>query len=357
MSEGGTPESSGRGLGSLRRRSTWLGLVVMVGGGAAAFGIANGFSQPLATFLAGTGAVIAGALAYLNGQHSRDQAEIHHKADIARDRERHREDAHRARESALRDRYTAVAAQIAHGSAAIRQAGVYALAALADDWHAFGEDDERQVCINLLQWYLRVPFPEADNPEKPDLSEREIRQTILAILTQRRRRPADDPKSWASTSVSLHQVSLPKCNLSDFDLARLSVYSANLNSADLRGVRFLDADLRHADLGGANLLVANLSGAGARRAILDGAILRHAILRGADLSNATLNDTTLIGADLREAVLRDAMLRGADLRDADLRDADLCGAILNGANLRGAKLKGMRHIESTQWPAGFAPPK
>ncbi|WP_194817892.1 hypothetical protein [Nocardia sp. XZ_19_385] len=104
------------------------------------------FSQPLATMLAGAGALGAGALAYLNGQRTRALDAAHHQADTDREREWHRDDSHRARESALRDRYTAVAAQIAHESAAIRQAGVYALTALADDWHSFGEDDERQVC-------------------------------------------------------------------------------------------------------------------------------------------------------------------------------------------------------------------
>src|SRR5262249_24893929 len=153
-------------------------------------------SQPLATLLAGGGALTAGALAYLNGERGRDQTAAHHRADTDRERERHLEDSRGGRESDLRDRYTAIAAQIAHESAAIRQAGVYALTALADDWHKFGENDERQVCINLLQWYLRVPLPLG---EAPDLSEREIRQTIVGILVQRRHRPHHDPKSWEST--------------------------------------------------------------------------------------------------------------------------------------------------------------
>ncbi|MET8423675.1 hypothetical protein [Nocardia sp. NPDC004860] len=54
---------------------------------------------------------------------------------------------------------------------------------------------ERQVCINLLQWYLRDPRSEEN--ERNTQSEREIRQTITGILTQRLHRPTTDPKSWA----------------------------------------------------------------------------------------------------------------------------------------------------------------
>ncbi|WP_280368349.1 pentapeptide repeat-containing protein [Nocardia wallacei] len=225
-----------------------MSVSVAAGFGAAALsGMSTSFSQPLATVVAGAGALSAGTLAYLNGQATRKLDEKHHQAEMSRQRE-----------SALRDRYTAVSAQMAHDSAAIRQAGVYALTALADDWHAFGEDDERQVCINLLQWYLRVPFPAGDDPDKPDLSEREIRQTIVTILSQRRRRPADDPKSWATTDVSLRQASLPACNLAILDLAGFNMHDADLNGADLYRANLTDAKLTDANLDGANLDGADL---------------------------------------------------------------------------------------------------
>ncbi|OZC42436.1 hypothetical protein CH289_27570 [Rhodococcus sp. RS1C4] len=59
----------------------------------------------------------------------------------------------------LRDRYTAAAEQLGSESFAIRLAGVYAMAALADDWAAARKPSERQTCINVLCAYLRTPEP------------------------------------------------------------------------------------------------------------------------------------------------------------------------------------------------------
>ncbi|MFG1796668.1 pentapeptide repeat-containing protein [Nocardia sp. NPDC049149] len=402
MSEGEKPVTTPaagnlvRRWGVTHRRSIWSGLA-LAGAGGAGFGaavlagVSPTFGQPLATLLGGAGVLAAGTLAYLNGQHSRAQTEAHHKADMERERERHREDSRHTKESVLRDRYTAVTAQIAHESAAIRQAGVYALTALADDWHASDEDDERQVCINLLQWYLRVPIPEGDDPDKPDLSEREIRQTIVAILTERRRLPAEHPKSWAATVISLHQASLPNCvfwgmnladlhlpdvDLSNAKLAGADLTNADLGSADLNGADLNDADLRSADLKdakltgarltgaklddthlfrailveadlngatltGAYLNSANLNGAFMYRADLEGANLMKANLTGAQLGFAKLNGATLINTDLTGAFLHVADLNGADLTGANLLGADLTGADLNGANLSLANLTGV----------------
>ncbi|MEV6279116.1 pentapeptide repeat-containing protein [Nocardia sp. NPDC051832] len=297
----------------------WRSVGLMVGGaGVAGFsvaalsGVATTFSQPLATVLAGAGALAAGTLAYVNGQRSRAQEATHHQATMDRERERHQDDSHRARESVLRDRYTAVAAQIAHDSAAIRQAGVYALTALADDWHAFGEDDERQVCINLLQWYLRVPFTISSDSEQPDLSEREIRQTIVGIIAQRRLRPVDDPKSWVSTSISLDRASLPKCHLRAFDLAGLSLRGADLVEASLRVTNLTNADLTGANLTGADLSYTNLTG---------------------------------------------ALLSRANLTGAGLFSANLTGTGLTGADLTGANLTESVNDDTTRWPGAFKPPQ
>lgn len=384
-------ESPNRGLVLMRNRSLWFGLVgTTVGGGVAGFsaallfGVQAGFSQPLATFLAGAGALSAGVLAYLNGERTRNLTKQQHEADTKRERERHQadmdrererhaEDSRRAEVTGLRDRYTAIAAQIAdNNSAAIRQAGVYALTALADDWHAFGEDDERQVCINLLQWYLRVPFPEGEDPEKPDLSEREIRQTIVVILAERRRRPVEHSKSWAATAISMNQASLPNCVLQGNDLSDLSFSKADLTSANLNGADLTSANLNGAGLSGAYLIDANLNGAKLHGAKLSGAYLIEADLKGADLlyadltsaylggtslTDTRLNSANLIDADLTRANLNGANLNGADLSGADLTSANLNGAKLNRANLTDVNLTEITTDEGTQWPEGFTAPQ
>lgn len=72
------------------------------------------------------------------------------------DRERHDLDI----VSALRDRYTTIASQLGSDSAAVRLAGVYATAALADEWLARPDPRamaEAQTCIDLLCAYIRTP--------------------------------------------------------------------------------------------------------------------------------------------------------------------------------------------------------
>ncbi|MET7843685.1 pentapeptide repeat-containing protein [Streptomyces sp. NPDC005356] len=86
-------------------------------------------------------------------------------------------DAHRADANQLADRYTTAAEQLGHGQAAVRLAGVYALARLADDW-----EEQRQVCIDVLCAYLRMPYE--PDPTAPDhkTGEKEVRQTIIRVI-------------------------------------------------------------------------------------------------------------------------------------------------------------------------------
>jgi hypothetical protein len=58
---------------------------------------------------------------------------------------------------AFTSRYTAAAEQLGHEKAAVRLAGVYALARLADEWAP-----QRQTCIDVLCAYVRMPY----DPEK-----------------------------------------------------------------------------------------------------------------------------------------------------------------------------------------------
>ncbi|MFI6573964.1 pentapeptide repeat-containing protein [Nocardia fluminea] len=319
------------------------------------------FTQPLATVLTGVLAVFAATIALGGVLLNRRQTEKHFTGKQEQDRAQFDRKHELERIEGLRKRYTSSAEQLAHASAAIRQAGVYALTALADDWHAIGEDEERQVCIDLLQWYLRVPFPQPMEGEQPDLSEREIRQTILAILTRRRRRPTEDPKSWAEVSIDLRQISLPNCALVRFDLADLSLpgadlHGARLSGADLSGADLPGADLHSANLNDANLNDANLFAADLQGAWLGGAKLTKAKLGGAKLIKAKLPLANLTGAKLIVADLNGANLYGAGLRGADLSRANLGGASLKVADLTDAYLTEVRYDDETVWPYGFTPP-
>jgi hypothetical protein len=60
----------------------------------------------------------------------------------------------RGHADALAKRYQDAAGQLGHDKAAVRLAGVYAMARLADDW-----PKERQACVDVLCAYLRMPWP------------------------------------------------------------------------------------------------------------------------------------------------------------------------------------------------------
>src|SRR5689334_22112552 len=62
-------------------------------------------------------------------------------------------------------------------SPAIRLAGVYAMAGLADDWK-----ENRQTCVDVLCAYLRLPYEPDPGPDAPERlafqASREVRHTV-----------------------------------------------------------------------------------------------------------------------------------------------------------------------------------
>ncbi|MEV0582757.1 pentapeptide repeat-containing protein [Nonomuraea sp. NPDC050310] len=79
-------------------------------------------------------------------------------------------------------------------------AGVHALSALADDW-----EDERQMCIDVLCAYLRMP-PEPNLDEEATahslwLSMSEVRATILRLIADHLR--DSGPASWCGMDLDL----------------------------------------------------------------------------------------------------------------------------------------------------------
>lgn len=113
-----------------------------------------------------------------------------------------------------------------------RQAGVYALAALADDWSAFGRLDERQVCIDVLCGYLRSKWkrnsPNAD-------AERSIRSAGFDVIGTHLR-PEIDAPDWRGSRFNLRGA------LVDFD-ANLSGIDTENTIIDLTAARLAGGDL------------------------------------------------------------------------------------------------------------------
>ncbi|MEU0311511.1 hypothetical protein [Streptomyces cyaneofuscatus] len=84
---------------------------------------------------------------------------------------------HRADATQLAERYTKAAEQLGHDQAAVRLAGVYAMARLADDW-----EEQRRVCVNVLCAYLRMPYETDTGSEGYMKGEREVRLTIIRTI-------------------------------------------------------------------------------------------------------------------------------------------------------------------------------
>lgn len=60
-------------------------------------------------------------------------------------------------ERALRERFVTTVNLLSDPAPINRQAALFALGALADDWDSFGKPDEVQVCVEVLTGYLRAP--------------------------------------------------------------------------------------------------------------------------------------------------------------------------------------------------------
>jgi hypothetical protein len=85
----------------------------------------------------------------------------------------------------LNERFDTVAEQLgSYKPPAVRLAAVYAMAGLADDWQ-----DHRQMCVDVLCAYLRMPYepgPGDDAPVEKRLAfqaSREVRHTVIRVIT------------------------------------------------------------------------------------------------------------------------------------------------------------------------------
>lgn len=105
----------------------------------------------------------------------------------------------------LNERFTAIAAQLGDQNAAVRLAGVHAMAGLADDW-----EENRQTCIDVLCAYLRIPYepePGDDAPAAGRLSfrgNREVRHTVIRVITAHLRK--DARVSWQGRDLDFTGV-------------------------------------------------------------------------------------------------------------------------------------------------------
>lgn len=82
---------------------------------------------------------------------------------------------HRDDRRLFSSRYQDAADLIGSDKAAVRLAGIYAMARLADDW-----TEQQQQCIDVLCAYLRLPY--SPDPETGDPGECQVRQSVIAVI-------------------------------------------------------------------------------------------------------------------------------------------------------------------------------
>ena len=109
------------------------------------------------------------------------------------------------RSTAFNERFATAATQLGDSQAAVRLAGAYAMAGLADDWV-----ENRQTCIDVLCAYLRLPYdPDPGDKAEPAeraayLANREVRHTIIRVIAAHLRQNAAE--SWQRYNLDFHGV-------------------------------------------------------------------------------------------------------------------------------------------------------
>jgi membrane protein implicated in regulation of membrane protease activity len=191
------------------------------GAGAPAWTVANTLDaiKIVLSVVAGVGAVVALTVAY----RKQDQGEA----------AEHREDM-----KLYNDRFGKAADQLGSDKAAVRLAGVYSLAGLADDWR-----EGRQTCIDVLCAYIRMPRPEPAEPASPPPAspaavtrtvdeERQVRHTILRVIRDHLRSGKHgDVERWHD-----HQFDFTGAEFHGGDLSGISV--AQGTTIDFAGASF-----------------------------------------------------------------------------------------------------------------------
>jgi hypothetical protein len=131
----------------------------------------------------------------------------------------------------LNERFATAAEQLGSDKPAVRLAGVYAMAGLADDW---GEN--RETCVDVLCAYLRMPYepdPGQDAPEPQRLAFRairEVRHTVIRVITAHLKEGA--AVSWQGLNFDFTGVVFDG---GDFCFAVFSGGTVNFNGARFPG--------------------------------------------------------------------------------------------------------------------------
>ena len=169
------------------------------------------------------------------------------------------------------ERFATAAGQLGDDRPAVRLAGLYAMAGLADDWA-----QQRQVCVNVLCAFLRMPHEPDPGDEAPEADRqvfraaREVRHTVIRVITdhlQPANRRADNAQDWRGLNLDFTGATFDGGTI-DFSGAEFSGGTVNFSGAefsdgtiDFSGAEFSDGTI---DFSGARFSGGTLALGGAR---------------------------------------------------------------------------------------------
>ena len=131
----------------------------------------------------------------------------------------------------LNERFATAAEQLGSDKPAVRLAGVYSMAGLADDW-----EENRQTCVDVLCAYLRMPYQPDPGQNVPELQRlafqaiREVRYTVIRVITAHLRE--DAAVSWQGLNFDFTGVVFDGGDFSD---AQFSGGTVDFRSAQFSG--------------------------------------------------------------------------------------------------------------------------
>jgi uncharacterized protein YjbI with pentapeptide repeats len=164
-------------------------------------------------------------------QKALDQQSNHLDRTLAEQREQLDRTLAEQRIRTLNERFTTAAEQLGSDKPAVRLAGVYAMAGLADDW-----EENRQTCVDVLCAYLRRPYepdPGKAAPEPQRLAFqaiREVRHTVIRVITAHLQKGA--AMSWQGLNLDFTGVVFDG---GDFRSAEFSGGTVHFRSAKFSG--------------------------------------------------------------------------------------------------------------------------
>ncbi|MEV6758433.1 pentapeptide repeat-containing protein [Streptomyces sp. NPDC051214] len=171
------------------------------------------------------------------------------------------------------ERFTTAVSQLGDASAAVRLGGVHALTGLADDAPT---QALRQTCVDVLCAYLHLPHtpdPGTSSEHRDEhhryLALRTVRHTILRLIGDHYRRPADTYGSWQGSDLDLCGITLDgpmNFQEADFSGGRVDFSNATFSegTVDFSNARFSGGtvDFSNASFSGATVTLRRASFSG-----------------------------------------------------------------------------------------------